>query len=188
MVRAGGSYVQAPCYLTTLTVDEQMLDCCRPLTAVASVGISLPEFACLARCNGLSAKVTSPSLIAIGAAADECIEAFRADLRAAAKGKGALALSYSRKTLGQTGDGHFSPIGGFCEEEDMVSFVRIWATVPSGPLKLTPYFRRRCSCSVSLSDHDPLFWILIRPSADSNFLFSQTWLASSTPRTGFRPL
>ncbi|KAL8291718.1 hypothetical protein RQP46_001976 [Phenoliferia psychrophenolica] len=100
--------------------EQEMLDCCRPLSAVAAVGISLPEFACLARCNGLSAKITSPSLTATGFEAEQCIEAFRADLRAAAKGHGALALSYSRKTLGQTGDGHFSPIGGFCEEEDMV--------------------------------------------------------------------
>ena len=31
-----------------------------------------------------------------------------------------LVLNYSRKTLGQTGDGHFSPIGGYHEREDMV--------------------------------------------------------------------
>ena len=31
-----------------------------------------------------------------------------------------LILNYSRKTLDQTGDGHFSPVGGYHEREDMV--------------------------------------------------------------------
>jgi glutathione gamma-glutamylcysteinyltransferase len=28
-----------------------------------------------------------------------------------------LIANYSRQTLGQTGDGHFTPIGGYCEDE-----------------------------------------------------------------------
>lgn len=125
-----------------------MLDCCRSLSDVASVGITLSEFACLARCNGLSAKVTSPSLAATKIDEEQCIEAFRADLRAAAKGKGFLALSFSRKALGQTGDGHFSPIGGFCEAEDMVRLsCRVWGDVF---LELTPPRVDRSWCSVSI--------------------------------------
>jgi glutathione gamma-glutamylcysteinyltransferase len=31
-----------------------------------------------------------------------------------------MVTSYSRKVLGQTGDGHFSPVGGYCAQEDMV--------------------------------------------------------------------
>lgn len=31
-----------------------------------------------------------------------------------------MAISYSRKTLGQTGDGHFSPVGAYSEKDDMV--------------------------------------------------------------------
>ena len=31
-----------------------------------------------------------------------------------------LAASYSRKTLGQTGDGHFSPVGGYDAASDQV--------------------------------------------------------------------
>ncbi|GJN94381.1 hypothetical protein Rhopal_007461-T1 [Rhodotorula paludigena] len=102
--------------------DQDMLDCCRPLTAVETDGLTLPEFACLARCNGLRATVTSPLLDSSGSAAQraEGIAKFRDDLRAVSKGRGTMALSYSRKTLGQTGDGHFSPVGAFCEEDDMV--------------------------------------------------------------------
>ncbi|KAM0746898.1 Phytochelatin-domain-containing protein [Meredithblackwellia eburnea MCA 4105] len=101
--------------------EQEMLDCCRPLTAVASVGITLNEFACLARCNGLSATVVSPSPSSPEEQETKAIEKFRSDVKHAAKGLGTvIALSYSRKTLGQTGDGHFSPIGGYCEEQDMV--------------------------------------------------------------------
>ena len=34
-----------------------MLDCCRPLAEIEHTGIILPEFACLAKCNGLKCKV-----------------------------------------------------------------------------------------------------------------------------------
>lgn len=89
---------------------QEMLDCCRPLTAIASVGITLAEFACLARCNGLRARVVSPSPGEEPSA--EAMAAFRADLVRATKGVDGemMAFSYSRKALGQTGDGHFSPV------------------------------------------------------------------------------
>lgn len=35
---------------------QEMLDCCRPLDAVQKEGITLAEFTCLARCNGLDAE------------------------------------------------------------------------------------------------------------------------------------
>eukprot|EP00606_Chrysophyceae_sp_TOSAG23-5_P000794 GSChrysophyteH2.ASY1.ANO1.1478.1 assembled CDS len=31
-----------------------------------------------------------------------------------------MIVSYDRRTLNQTGTGHFSPIGGYCEARDMV--------------------------------------------------------------------
>ncbi len=31
-----------------------------------------------------------------------------------------IVASYSRSTLGQTGDGHYSPIGGYHPEKDLV--------------------------------------------------------------------
>ncbi|GAA5908531.1 hypothetical protein JCM8208_002656 [Rhodotorula glutinis] len=102
--------------------DQDMLDCCRPLSDVAAVGLTLSEFTCLARCNQLQAVVHSPLLDAAGGPAEReaGLARFRDDLRTTSRGKGVIALSYSRATLGQTGDGHFSPIGGYCEEDDMV--------------------------------------------------------------------
>ncbi|GAA5916488.1 hypothetical protein JCM6882_001736 [Rhodosporidiobolus microsporus] len=125
--------------------DQTMLDCCRPLTDIAAVGITLSEFTCLARCNGLRAKLVSPLLSPVPTASSSSpyaatssappslaqtpdareagIARFRSDVKNVCSSDGkksALAISYSRRTLGQTGDGHFSPIGGYCEEEDMV--------------------------------------------------------------------
>ncbi|TKA53803.1 hypothetical protein B0A53_03593 [Rhodotorula sp. CCFEE 5036] len=97
-----------------------MLDCCRPLNDIAQVGLTLSEFACLARCNGLQAQVVSPLLDWSPQEREKGLERFRNDLRRVSRGDGTMALSYSRKTLGQTGDGHFSPIGALCEEKDMV--------------------------------------------------------------------
>ncbi|GAA6034677.1 hypothetical protein JCM8097_001112 [Rhodosporidiobolus ruineniae] len=132
--------------------DQSMLDCCRPLTDVASVGLTLSEFTCLAQCNGLRARRVSPLLdspslpsssptpssSSSDPAREEGLAKFRGDLRHVAKGNGAMAYSYSRKTLGQTGDGHFSPIGGYCEGEDMVLILDVarfkypsyWVPVP----------------------------------------------------------
>ncbi|KAJ3258843.1 hypothetical protein HK103_003225 [Boothiomyces macroporosus] len=85
--------------------DESMLDCCRPLDQVIVNGITLPEFSCLARCNGLESSYKT---------ADQTTkEDFLIDLMNSCKSPGeVMVVSYCRKTLGQTGDGHFSPVGG----------------------------------------------------------------------------
>ena len=92
--------------------SEEMLDCCSPLERVRARGITLDELACLARCNGAAATLSR-------ATADN-VTAFRATLRAAARASAdpVLIVSYDRSVLGQTGVGHFSPIGGYHEASD----------------------------------------------------------------------
>jgi hypothetical protein len=93
--------------------DETMLDCCRPLEQIQVQGITLPEFACLARCNGLNATLRR---------ADELTkEQFISDIQRTCKiDYEYLCVSFSRKSLNQTGEGHFSPIGGYNQKENMV--------------------------------------------------------------------
>lgn len=93
---------------------EELLDCCRPLEDVKSNGITLSELACLARCNGARAEVRR----ADGGTLDE----LRAHVReACTQPDGShVVAAYSRKVLGQTGDGHYSPIGGYHPESDLV--------------------------------------------------------------------
>jgi glutathione gamma-glutamylcysteinyltransferase len=112
--------------------SEELLDCCLPLETVRSEGITLDQFSCLARCNGVSPSTHRAS--------DSSIEAFRADLRAAAASAEGpvLAVSYSRAALGQTGDGHFSPVAGFHAQRDLALVLDVarfkypphWVPVP----------------------------------------------------------
>ena len=83
-----------------------MLDCCRPLEFVKNDGITLSQFNCLAKCNGLQVEANL--------AEARIKENFLADLESVCASKDTLmVVSFSRATLGQTGDGHFSPIGGY---------------------------------------------------------------------------
>lgn len=105
--------------------NEQNLGCDETPSKVRQQGLSFDMFKRLASVNG--ARVTArraPS------AADEYFqvqkfsfaEEFRATVRATSRSseRECLVVCYSREALGQTGTGHFSPIGGYHEETDMV--------------------------------------------------------------------
>ncbi|PRW61025.1 Glutathione gamma-glutamylcysteinyltransferase 1 [Chlorella sorokiniana] len=92
---------------------EEMLDCCHPLPKVREEGITLTQAACLARCNG--ARVELYPYGSVGLAE------FRAMVAEAChSAEEHIIVSYSRKEFLQTGDGHFSPIGGYSAKEDLV--------------------------------------------------------------------
>ncbi|MBI4784583.1 MAG: phytochelatin synthase family protein [Oscillatoriophycideae cyanobacterium NC_groundwater_1537_Pr4_S-0.65um_50_18] len=93
---------------------EEMLDCCQSLPVIKETGITLDEFVCISRCNG--AKVTAHRYT------ERNLDEFRQDVKritSTAHGIHMIA-AYSRKVLGQTGDGHFSPIGGYHPQRDLV--------------------------------------------------------------------
>ena len=94
--------------------SEDQLDCCRSLEDVARDGITLTQLACLARCNGARARVS----FADGASVEELRAAVREAMSKA--GEVHVAVAYDRRVLGQTGSGHFSPIGGMHPERDLV--------------------------------------------------------------------
>jgi glutathione gamma-glutamylcysteinyltransferase len=92
--------------------SEELMDCCKSLDDVRRFGVTLDEVACLARCSGASVTVQRPPLV------DE--RAFREHLRAATTSDDGpvLIVNYSRKVVGQTGDGHFSPIAAYHASTD----------------------------------------------------------------------
>ena len=93
--------------------SEELLDCCTPLSRVQLTGLSLEEVACLGRCNGADVELSRPDRGGI----DE----FRAAVSAATRStRQVLIASYCRSALGQTGAGHFSPIGGYHADRDLV--------------------------------------------------------------------
>ena len=91
--------------------SEELLDCCVPLAEVQKRGLNVDELACLARCNGADVKLVRGDASNLGA--------FRSAIASAAGGDGVLVVSYDRSALGQTGSGHFSPVGGYHQARDL---------------------------------------------------------------------
>jgi glutathione gamma-glutamylcysteinyltransferase len=90
---------------------EDLLDCCVPLADVRERGLDVDELACLARCNGAEVDVHRGDTSSL---AD-----WRAALAIAASGEAVIVASYDRAAMGQSGGGHFSPIGGFHMTRDL---------------------------------------------------------------------
>jgi glutathione gamma-glutamylcysteinyltransferase len=90
---------------------EDLLDCCVPLADVRERGLDVDELACLARCNGAEVDVHRGDTSSL---AD-----WRAALAIAASGEAVIVASYDRAAMGQSGGGHFSPIGGFHVTRDL---------------------------------------------------------------------
>lgn len=92
-----------------------MLNCCVDINQVKQTGITFSTFACLAKCQGLN---TTPIF-----GSDSSVEEFRNTVKAACSNENPtsfLIVSYTRKAIGQTGTGHFSPIGAYDESSDHV--------------------------------------------------------------------
>jgi glutathione gamma-glutamylcysteinyltransferase len=93
---------------------EELLDCCKSLELAAAEGLVLEEVACLARCNGGAVELVR--------ALPENEAAFRAALDASVRAPLGpfLVAAYDRAGLGQTGSGHYSPVGAWHAERDLV--------------------------------------------------------------------
>lgn len=101
--------------------NEQNLACCTGPDEVREAGLSFDMFRCLAGCNGadvVARRAPEPH------EAQELHAAFLTEFRTAVSAvsrsqeRECLVVCYSREVLGQTGAGHFSPIGGYHEATD----------------------------------------------------------------------
>lgn len=76
---------------------ERMLDCCVPISLVEHEGITFNQFVCLAECNSIETQATKSGT-------GGTLEQFREKVVEYSKKDDAfLILSYSRKTVNQTG-------------------------------------------------------------------------------------
>jgi glutathione gamma-glutamylcysteinyltransferase len=96
---------------------EEMLDCCKPLPDIVRYGISLREFATLARCQDAHVELRYASACTL----DE----FRAAIQSVCTPSqfesapaDRLVVSFDRRKILQTGNGHFSPVAGYHPGED----------------------------------------------------------------------
>ncbi|KAG9324430.1 hypothetical protein KVV02_004450 [Mortierella alpina] len=92
--------------------SDELLECCAPAEQVKAKGITFNQFACLSKCH---------CDVQVRRANQTSLEQFKKDLEmVCSRDDIHMVVSFSRKSLGQTGDGHFSPIGGYVPKSGMV--------------------------------------------------------------------
>ncbi|KAI9249149.1 Phytochelatin synthase-domain-containing protein [Phascolomyces articulosus] len=92
--------------------SDELLECCSSKEEMKKNGITFDKFACLAKCH---------SDVVVKRGNDFTLEEFKKDVEdVTTRSDVFMVISFSRKTLGQTGDGHFSPIGAYNPETGMV--------------------------------------------------------------------
>ncbi|CAG2205412.1 E2.3.2.15 [Mytilus edulis] len=93
---------------------ESMLNCCVPIAVMEKEGITMDQFISMAENNCLETRLTYVDETA-------SLKAFRTIIHNYTKqDESVITLSYSRSVLSQTGDGHFSPVGGYHPSRDLV--------------------------------------------------------------------
>jgi glutathione gamma-glutamylcysteinyltransferase len=122
---------------------EELLDCCLPIERIRERGITIDELACLARCNGARARVVRADQASAGTLRD-------AVRGAAISVRGPIVVAaYNRGLLGQTGSGHYSPIGGYHAERDLVLILDV------ARFKYPPHWVSLESLHRAMQDVDP---------------------------------
>eukprot|EP00929_Paragymnodinium_shiwhaense_P085243 TRINITY_DN45675_c0_g1_i1.p1 TRINITY_DN45675_c0_g1~~TRINITY_DN45675_c0_g1_i1.p1 ORF type:complete len:317 (+),score=49.48 TRINITY_DN45675_c0_g1_i1:41-991(+) len=147
------------CGLSTLAMvsdaigmKEQNLNCCFGPVRVRAEGLSFDGFLCLAGCNGMETSETrAPSIDHSEIGLAEFTKSFREMVRAVSRSRVAecLVICYSREALGQTGSGHFSPIGGYHEESDSILILDV------ASFKYPPHWARLEDVARAMTIVDP---------------------------------
>jgi len=168
--------------------DVLLNRCCFSAERIRRKGIILEDFARLGRCHGLTIDLKRPPCEAKheprsydkknngenpsssnGNEGDASfsLDDFRRDISwvlsgTEAKHQPLLVVSFSRPALGQTGDGHFSPIAAYHEETDQVLVLDV------ARFKYAPYWVGVDDLFQSMQDPDsvtkkPRGWFLLSP-------------------------
>jgi hypothetical protein len=89
---------------------DELLECKPPLQKIREKGLNLQELADLGRCNGLRVKSKRVDQVGFQEFQRDLVESVRSNDKY-------MITNFSRKELGQTGDGHFSPVGALSLDE-----------------------------------------------------------------------
>ncbi|CAK0852659.1 unnamed protein product [Prorocentrum cordatum] len=132
---------------------EQNLGCCAGPEEVRESGLSFDMFNSLAGCNGADSVLHRAPPRGRSSGADQATfeEAFRASVRAISRSqeRECIVVCYSREVLGQSGAGHFSPIGGYHEDSDSVLIMDV------ARFKYPPHWARVSDIVSAMTDVDP---------------------------------
>lgn len=115
--------------------DEMFLTrCSGSMDVLQKLGITMEEFRLLGLANGATVRMHRPTDTA------ESVDTFRSKIvRAMRRDDSFIVLNFSRASLKQTGNGHFSPLGGYHSKSDSVLVLDVarfkyppyWAPLPS---------------------------------------------------------
>ncbi|HEY3253196.1 MAG TPA: phytochelatin synthase family protein [Polyangiaceae bacterium] len=135
---------------------EDLLDCCVPLSEIRQRGLDLDELACLARCNGAEVELER--------AEGSGLEIWRSAIAAAARAETVVVASYDRSVMGQSGSGHFSPVGGYHAQRDLVLILDV------ARFKYPPHWVSAERVWRAMQPADPSTgrsrgWLVLRPRA-----------------------
>lgn len=139
--------------------DEQVLihACCIHMETVKRVGVTLDQLVAIARCNGAKVFLRRPQQH------EWKEDNFRNEIRNMSKQtNGFLIVSFSREALGQTGEGHFSPVAAYHEERDMALILDV------ARFKYSPYWVKVSDLYQAMIPPDgatdkPRGWCLVYP-------------------------
>ncbi|CAI4226403.1 unnamed protein product [Auanema sp. JU1783] len=140
---------------------ESMLDCCVPLEKVKISGINLIQFNCLAVCNRLQ------TFIYHADESEEFLNQLREDLiNSVRSDDSVLVAAYDRSVLGQTGSGHFSPLGAYNSVTDSVLIMDV-ARFKYPPHWVPLRILQKSMCSVDTSTKKTRGYSLLKLQTDS---------------------
>jgi glutathione gamma-glutamylcysteinyltransferase len=167
--------------------DVLLSQCCLTPERIRRAGISMHEFAQLASCQGVRVRMQRPqppSAIETDSGSVHTnpsfdlddLQRFRLDIQrvlsgtaetsgnpaAAMETNGVIVVSFSRAVLGQTGDGHFSPLAAYHAATDQVLVLDV------ARFKYPPYWVTVTDLYRSLLPHDPATsqsrgWYVLQP-------------------------
>lgn len=167
--------------------DMILENCCIDRERVQRVGILMKEFQSLGRCQGLNITLKRPTRTlqsSSSSIASECYELgqFRKDIQTMVRNPpsfeheesvgGFMVVSFDRASLGQTGDGHFSPIAAYHEESDRCLILDV------ARFKYAPYWVSVTDLFEATKPLDPTTmqsrgWFMIYPSSHDQLLTSE---------------
>jgi glutathione gamma-glutamylcysteinyltransferase len=154
--------------------EDVLLDrCCLSNERIRRVGVTLEEFRLLGRCHSLSVELKRPSSSSSSSSSSiikerdgiYSVDDFRADIRrilTQTQGNPMLVVSFSRPALGQTGEGHFSPLAAYHADSDHVLLLDV------ARFKYAPYWVSVDDLYESMIPEDavtskPRGWFVLHP-------------------------
>eukprot|EP00596_Hydrurales_sp_CCMP1899_P004247 CAMPEP_0119054062 /NCGR_PEP_ID=MMETSP1177-20130426/74823_1 /TAXON_ID=2985 /ORGANISM="Ochromonas sp, Strain CCMP1899" /LENGTH=239 /DNA_ID=CAMNT_0007034179 /DNA_START=189 /DNA_END=905 /DNA_ORIENTATION=+ len=148
----------------TLQCETQV--CGHSLEKVREFGMDFDEFESLSRCHGIRIRAYKNDESNLRNECNRDLNEFRSYVETVCgsdKSESFIVANFSRKVLGQTGDGHFSPLGGYHKGKDLVLIMDV------ARFKYPPYWVPLEVLWASMAVHD------ISTNSSRGYFLLSTW-------------